>query len=99
MSIPMLQSNELGMVTCDWKTTENGPQTLSVELDRTNQILESDEDNNFASVTIDVAKFTADESSSDTLISTSMLWIITVIVVALIVVLFSAFAPGKIKKL
>lgn len=99
MSIPMLQSNELGMVTCDWKTTENGPQTLSVELDRTNQILESDEENNFASVTIDVAKFTADESSSDTLISTSMLWIITVIVVALIVVLFSAFAPGKIKKL
>ena len=99
MSIPMLQSNELGMVTCDWKTTENGPQTLSVELDRTNQILESDEENNFASVTIDVSKYTAEESSSDTIISTSMLWIITVIVVALIVVLFSAFAPGKIKKL
>ena len=99
MSIPMLQSNELGMVTCDWKPTENGQQTLSVELDRTNQILESDEENNFDSVTIDVAKFTAEESSSDTIISTSMLWIITVIVVALIVVLFSAFAPGKIKKL
>ncbi|MGB0463569.1 MAG: CARDB domain-containing protein [Candidatus Poseidoniaceae archaeon] len=99
MSIPMLQSNELGMVTCDWKTTENGPQTLSVEIDRTNQILESDEENNFASVTIDVAKYTAEDSSSDTIISTSMLWIITVIVVALIVVLFSAFAPGKIKKL
>ncbi len=99
MSIPMLQSNELGMVTCDWKTTGNGPQTLSVELDRTNQILESDEENNFASVTIDVAKYTAEDSSSDTIISTSMLWIITVIVVALIVVLFSAFAPGKIKKL
>ena len=99
MSIPMLQSNELGMVTCDWKTTENGPQTLSVEIDRTNQILESDEENNFASVTIDVSKYTAEDSSSDTIISTSMLWIITVIVVALIVVLFSAFAPGKIKKL
>ena len=99
MSIPMLQSGELGIVTCDWKPTENGQQTLSVELDRTNQILESDEDNNFDSVTIDVAKFTAEESSSDTFISTSMLWIITLIVVALIVVLFSAFAPGKIKKL
>ena len=99
MSIPMLQSNELGMVTCDWKTTENGPQTLSVEIDRSNQILESDEENNFASVTIDVAKYTAEDSSSDTIISTSMLWVITVIVVALIVVLFSAFAPGKIKKL
>jgi subtilase family serine protease len=99
MSIPMLQSGELGIVTCDWKPTENGQQTLSVELDRTNQILESDEDNNFDTVTIDVAKFTAEESSSDTFISTSMLWIITLIVVALIVVLFSAFAPGKIKKL
>jgi len=99
MSIPMLQSNELGMVTCDWETTENGPQTLSVELDRSNQILESDEENNIASVTVDVAKYTVEDSSSDTIISTSMLWIITVIVVALIIVLFSAFAPGKIKKL
>ncbi len=99
MSIPMLQSGELGIVTCDWKPTENGPQTLSIELDRTNQILESDEENNFGSVTIDVAKFTAEDSSSDTLISTSMLWIITLVVVALIAVLFSAFAPGKIKKL
>ena len=67
MSIPMLQSNELGMVTCDWKTTENGPQTLSVEIDRSNQILESDEENNFASVTIDVAKYTTEDSSSDTI--------------------------------
>ena len=99
LSIPILQSGELGTVTCDWKPTENGAQTISVELDRANQILESDEENNFASVTIDVAKFTADDSSSDILISTSMLWIITLIVVALIVVLFSAFAPGKVKKL
>ena len=48
-------------------------------------------------MTIDVAKYTAEDSSSDTIISTSMLWIITVIFVALIVVLFSAFAPSKIK--
>ena len=48
-------------------------------------------------MTIDVTKYAAEDSSSDTIISTGMLWIITVIVVALIVVLFSAFAPGKIK--
>ena len=98
MSIPMLQSGELGIVTCDWKITGDGPQTLSVELDRTNQISESDESNNFES-TVDAAKFTTEDSSSDVLISTSMLWIITLVVVALIIALFSAFAPGKIKKL
>ena len=99
MSIPMLQSGELGIVTCDWKITGDGPQTLSVELDRTNQISESDESNNFESITVDAAKFTTEDSSSDVLISTSMLWIITLVVVALIIVLFFAFAPGKIKKL
>ena len=70
-----------------------------VELDRTNQISESDESNNFESITVDAGKFTTEDSSSDVLISTSMLWIITLVVVALIIVLFSAFAPGKIKKL
>ena len=99
MSIPMLQSGELGIVTCDWKITGDGPQTLSVELDRTNQISESDESNNFESITVDAAKFTTEDSSSDVLISTSMLWIITLVVVALIIALFFAFAPGKIKKL
>ena len=95
----MLQSGELGIVTCDWKITGDGPQTLSVELDRTNQISESDESNNFESITVDAAKFTTEDSSSDVLISTSMLWIITLVVVALIMALFFAFAPGKIKKL
>ena len=99
MSIPILQSGELGIVTCDWKVTGDGPQTLSVELDRTNQILESNENNNFDSITVDAAKFTTEESTSDVLITTSLLWIITLVIVALIVVLFSAFAPGKIKKL
>ena len=50
-------------------------------------------------ITVDAAKFTTEDSSSDVLISTSMLWIITLVVVALIIALFSAFAPGKIKKL
>ena len=99
LSIPMLQSNELSMVTCDWRPTANGPQTLSVELDRTNQILESNEDNNLDSVTIEVAKFTSDKSSSSALISTGMLWTITLFVVVLVIALFTAFAPGKIKKL
>ena len=72
----------------------------SVEIDRTNQIFsESDKENNFASVTIDVAKYTAEDSSSDTIISTSMLWIITVIVVALIVVLFSRLHQVKNKEI
>ncbi len=98
-SIPMLQSGELGVVTCDWRQTESGSQSMSVELDRVNQIIESDETNNIATVTISVSEPLNQDTSSDAIISTSTLWVFTIIVVALIIVLFTSFAPKKIKKL
>ena len=98
-SIVMLKSGELGVVTCDWKQTDSGPKSLTVELDRVNEILESDESNNIGTITIEVSQSNSDDSSSNSLISTSTLWIFTFVIIALVVVLFSAFAPGKIKKL
>ena len=98
-SIVMLKSGELGVVTCDWKQTDSGPKSLTVELDRVNEILESDESNNIGTITIEVSQSNSDDSSSNSLISTSTLWIFTFVIIALVIVLFSAFAPGKIKKL
>ena len=98
-SIVMLKSGELGVVTCDWKQTDSGTKSLTVELDRVNEILESDESNNIGTITIEVSQSNSDDSSSNSLISTSTLWIFTFVIIALVIVLFSAFAPGKIKKL
>ena len=78
---------------------DSGTKSLTVELDRVNEILESDESNNIETISIEVLEANSDETSSKSLISTSTLWIITLVVIALVVVLFSAFAPGKIKKL
>jgi len=98
-SIPMLQPGDLGVVTCDWRTTVSGSQTISVELDRVNQIPESDETNNIETVVAEVLQQGVDDKSSETIISTTTLWVVTIIVVVLVFVLFSVFAPGKIKKL
>ena len=98
-SIPLLTSGELAVVTCDWQQSKSGSQTMSVELDRVNQIMESDESNNIEQIIIEVAQSAADTSGDETVISTTALWIATLIIVTLIFVLFVAFAPGKIKKL
>ena len=98
-SIPMLQSGDLGVVTCDWRQTEEGNHSLSVELDRVDQIIESDETNNIEIITINVGEASSQETSSGTVVSTTTLWIITIVVVGLVILLFSAFAPKKIKKL
>ena len=98
-SIPMLQSGDLGVVTCDWRQTEEGTHSLSVELDRVDQISESDETNNIEIITINVGEASSQETSSGTVVSTTTLWIITIVVVGLVMLLFSAFAPKKIKKL
>ena len=86
-------------MTCDWIPSEQGSQTLSVELDRANIILESDEDNNIQIATVEVSAAQAVDSSSRADISTSTLWIITLITIAVLIVSFTIFAPKKIKKL
>ena len=98
-SIPLLQPGELGVVTCDWMPNEQGSQTIMVELDRGNGILESNEDNNVQITTVEVGAALLDESSSEAPISTVTLWLITIIAVALLIMAFRLFAPKKIKKL
>jgi subtilase family serine protease len=46
-SISILKPNELGIVTCDWLVSESGLNTISVEVDRANEVAEGDENNNF----------------------------------------------------
>ncbi|MEC7228740.1 MAG: CARDB domain-containing protein [Candidatus Thermoplasmatota archaeon] len=98
-SILLLQSGDLDVVTCDWRQTEAGNHSLSVELDRVNQITESDENNNIEIITVNVGEALSQKSSSDTVVSTTAVWVVTIVVVALMVLLFSAFAPKKIRKL
>ena len=95
----MLQPGELGVVTCDWIPSEQGSRTISVELDRANIILESDEDNNILTATVEVSAAQPVDSSSGADISTSTLWILTLVTIALLIVSFTIFAPKKIKKL
>ena len=98
-SIPLLQPGELGVVTCDWIPSEQGSRTISVELDRANIILESDENNNILTATVEVSAAQPVDSSSGADISTSTLWILTLVTIALLIVSFTIFAPKKIKKL
>ncbi len=98
-SIPLLQPGELGVVTCDWMPNEPGTQTITVELDRANGILESNEANNVQITTVEIGAALPDESSSEASISTITLWSITVIAVVLLITAFLLFAPKKIKKL
>ena len=94
-----MQSGDLDVVTCDWRQTEAGNHSLSVELDRVNQITESDENNNIEIITVNVGEALSQKSSSDNVVSTTAVWVVTIVVVALMVLLFSAFAPKKIRKL
>ncbi len=98
-SIPLLKSGELGVVTCDWQLLESGSASLIVEVDRVNEISESDESNNLITVTIDVGDSQDNASSNSNLIDTGQLWMITIISVIAIILLFVMFAPGKIRKI
>ena len=98
-SISILQPGELGIVTCDWLVSKSGLNTISVELDRANEVAEGDEDNNFQSVSIEVLDSKSDTTSSSDSIQGSTVWIATFIGLAIIIGLFTVLTPGKIKKL
>ena len=98
-SIAILQPGELGGVTCDWLATESGPNTISVEVDRANEVSEGDESNNIQSVSIEVLDSKSDKTSSSDSIDSTTVWIATIIGLVIIIGLFTALAPGKIKKL
>ena len=98
-SISILMPGQLGVVTCDWLVFESGSKTISVEVDRANEVSEGDENNNIQSVSVEVLDSNSDTTSSSDSIKATTVWIATFIGLAVIVGLFTVLAPGKIKKL
>ena len=98
-SISILMPGQLGVVTCDWLVFESGSKTISVEVDRANEVSEGDENNNIQSVSVEVLDSNSDTTSSSDSIKATTVWIATFIGLAVIIGLFTVLAPGKIKKL
>ena len=100
-TISILQPGELGVVTCEWQVPEEiYNANITVELDRGGIIPEGNETNNIKSILIDIKeKAEQDSSSSKFDVSSSTVWLITIIVLVLIVGLFRFVAPPKIRKI
>lgn len=98
-SISILQPGELGGVTCDWLVSQSGLNTITVEVDRANEVSEGDESNNIQSVSVEVLDSNSDKTSSSDSIEATTVWIATFIGLAIIIGLFTVLAPSKIKKL
>ena len=98
-TISILQPGELGGVTCDWLVSQSGLNTISVEVDRANEVSEGDENNNIQSVSVEVLDSNSDKTSSSDSIEATTVWIATFIGLAIIIGLFTVLAPSKIKKL
>ena len=98
-SISILQPGELGGVTCDWLVSQSGLNTITVEVDRANEVSEGDESNNVQSVSVEVLDSNSDKTSSSDSIEATTVWIATFIGLAIIIGLFTVLAPSKIKKL
>ena len=79
--------------------SQSGLNTISVEVDRANEVSEGDENNNIQSVSVEVLDSNSDKTSSSDSIEATTVWIATFIGLAIIIGLFTILAPGKIKKL
>ena len=100
-TISILQPGELGVVTCEWQVPEDiYSANITVELDRGGVITEGNETNNIQSISIEIIeKAESDSTSSSFDISSSTVWLITIIVLILIIGLFKFAAPPKIRKI
>lgn len=97
-SLNLLEPNELRSVVCDWKVPQAETAIIQVELDRSDEILESNETNNIQVKVVEINNPSSSGSSDSIDISSSSIWILTIIGVLAIVGLFTAFAPKKIRK-
>ena len=100
-TISILQPGELGVVTCEWQVPEDiYSANITVELDRGGVITEGNETNNIQSISIEIIeKAESDSTSSSFDISSSTVWLITILVLILIIGLFKFAAPPKIRKI
>ena len=96
-----MQPGELGVVTCEWQVPEDiYSANITVELDRGGVITEGNETNNIQSISIEIIeKAESDSTSSSFDISSSTVWLITILVLILIIGLFKFAAPPKIRKI
>ena len=97
-SLNLLEPNELRSVVCDWKVPQAETAIIQVELDRSNEVSESNETNNVQVKVVEISLPSSTASSDSIDISSSTVWIFTIIGVLAIVGLFTAFAPKKIRK-
>ena len=88
-------------MTCDWQVPEEiFYANITVELDRGELIPEGDETNNINTISIEIReKVDSDSSSSSFDISSSTVWITTIIILVLLVGMFRFIAPPKIRKI
>lgn len=100
-TISILPAGELGVVTCDWQVPEGIQSTIiNIEIDRGGNIIEGNEDNNQAQITVQVLEEVEDEDTSSAFdISGSSVWIITIIALVIIIGLFTLLTPPKVKKI
>ncbi|MBT5736391.1 MAG: hypothetical protein HOI28_06090, partial [Euryarchaeota archaeon] len=70
------------------------------EIDRGGDVIEGNEENNQAQITVQVLEqVDDDETSSAFTISSSSVWILTVIGLAVIIGLFTFLTPPKVRKI
>ena len=100
-TISILLAGELAVVTCEWQVPE-GIQSavISIEIDRGGDIIEGDESNNMAEITVQVSEEDKEDSASSGFeLSGSSVWIITIIALVVIIGLFTLLTPQKIRKI
>ena len=99
--IPMLSPGALETAVCDWSVTEAGDVRLSIEVDWTEEVDETNEANNLWSTDLQVqskAGSTGTTESEEDLPSTRLLWG-GVIIVGLIGLGLLQLGPGRIRRI
>ena len=103
-TIPLLEAGQSGFITCDMQAPYGDDSVIiEAEVDRGTQIAEVDEDNNIKSKIIVIGEEVDEDSSSDSGLPVDVgqnaIYIGSAVVIVIIVALFMAMAPPKIKKL
>ena len=102
--IQILEAGQLGFVTCDMQApSDDDSLIIEAEVDRSRNVDEVDEDNNLMTEIISIGKAIDEEPKSDTGIDIDVgknaIYIGSALVLIIIIAIFAALAPPKIKKL
>jgi len=100
-TISILLAGELAVVTCEWQVPEGIQSTIiSIEIDRGGDIIEGNEGNNQAEITVQVLEEVKDDDASSAFtISGTSVWVMTIVALIVIIGLFKILTPPKIRKI